>query len=171
MHKYKELLKNIGILTIGSLGSKILVFLLVPLYTSVLSTSDYGIFDIIYSAIVLLFPFLTLNVSEGATRFLLDKKTSQNNICKGSFGALNISVLILSILVALNNVFHVFPLIEPYSIYIILFYISYAYYVSSQNIARGLDRIKDVSISGIINIVFILLLNITCVFTARISWD
>lgn len=41
---YKSLVKNMGYLTISNFASKILVFLLVPLYTSVLSTG--GIWNI-----------------------------------------------------------------------------------------------------------------------------
>ena len=37
----KYLLKNTGILTISSFASKILIFLLVPLYTSILSKEDF----------------------------------------------------------------------------------------------------------------------------------
>ena len=46
MSKYLYLIKNIGVLTLSNLGSKILAFLLIPLYTSVLSTEQYGVFDL-----------------------------------------------------------------------------------------------------------------------------
>lgn len=46
MSGYKSFIKNVGLLTIANFGSKILVFLLVPLYTNVLSTSDYGTYDL-----------------------------------------------------------------------------------------------------------------------------
>ena len=42
MGKYKYLFKNIGIMTISNFGTKILSFLMVPLYTNLLSTSEYG---------------------------------------------------------------------------------------------------------------------------------
>ena len=40
MGKYEYLLKNVGLMTISNFGSKILSFLLGPLYTSVLSTTE-----------------------------------------------------------------------------------------------------------------------------------
>ena len=43
--RFKYLFKNAGYLLIGNFSSKILVFLLVPLYTSVLTTSEYGSYD------------------------------------------------------------------------------------------------------------------------------
>ena len=60
----KFLFKNLGILTIGNFSSKILVFLLVPLYTSVLSTYEYGIYDLVISTVSLLYPLLTLNITD-----------------------------------------------------------------------------------------------------------
>ena len=74
MSKYKELLGNIGLLTISNLGSKVLSFLLVPLYTSYLSTGDYGIFDNYTTAISLVAPILTLCIANGVMRFCLDEE-------------------------------------------------------------------------------------------------
>lgn len=60
--KAKYLIKNTGILTISNFSSKILVFLLVPLYTSVLSTAEYGTYDLAISTVTLLYPILTVNI-------------------------------------------------------------------------------------------------------------
>lgn len=49
MGKYKYLFKNIGIMTISNFGTKILSFLMVPLYTNLLSTSEYGTYDLYQS--------------------------------------------------------------------------------------------------------------------------
>ena len=53
---YKSLVKNMGYLTISNFASKILVFLLVPLYTSVLSTAEYGIYDAIVITVKFIAP-------------------------------------------------------------------------------------------------------------------
>ena len=68
-HKYKNLLSNVSLFTISNLGSKVLTVLLVPLYTSVLSTEEYGIVDLIISTISLLLPILTCSTAEGVLRF------------------------------------------------------------------------------------------------------
>ena len=73
LSKQGYLIKNTGILAIGSFSSKILVFLLVPIYTSVLTTGEYGDYDIIFSSISLLIPILSLNISDAVLRFPLDK--------------------------------------------------------------------------------------------------
>lgn len=70
--KNKTLIKNIGLFTLGSFGSKILSFLLVPLYTAVLSTSEYGTVDLISSTASLLTPILLLSVFDATLRFGMD---------------------------------------------------------------------------------------------------
>lgn len=47
--KYKYLGKNTIIFAISSFGTKVLSFLLVPLYTAVLTTAEYGIADFDYN--------------------------------------------------------------------------------------------------------------------------
>ena len=48
MANYRYLAKNIGVLAISNFATKILSFFLVPLYTSILSTSEYGTYDLFH---------------------------------------------------------------------------------------------------------------------------
>ena len=48
-NKYKKLLKNSSILGVGEVLSKLLVFILLPLYSSVLTTGEYGIATLVPS--------------------------------------------------------------------------------------------------------------------------
>lgn len=47
MSEQKRLLKNTGIIAIGNLSTKLISFLLLPLYTAILSASEYGTVDYI----------------------------------------------------------------------------------------------------------------------------
>lgn len=71
--KYKYLIKNTGILAISNFSSKLLVFFLVPIYTSVLSTAEYGTYDLAMSTVLLLYPVLTVNIVDGVMRFSMEK--------------------------------------------------------------------------------------------------
>ena len=55
---YRLLFKNVGYLTISNFASKILVFLLVPIYTSVLSAEEYGVFDAIVMTLLTLYKMM-----------------------------------------------------------------------------------------------------------------
>lgn len=53
--KTKELLSNTFLFTIANMGSKILVFLMVPFYTYVLTPWEYGIAGVVQTTASLLF--------------------------------------------------------------------------------------------------------------------
>lgn len=80
MGKYKELSLNTVLFAVSSFGSKLISFLLLPLYTSVLSTADYGTVDLMNSTVSLLVPILTLNVQDAVLRFALGKEESTDKI-------------------------------------------------------------------------------------------
>lgn len=67
-----KFLKDIGIYAIGNLGSKLVTFMLVPLYTYYVSPAEYGSYDLCLTAVLLLMPFLTLTLRDGGFRFLVD---------------------------------------------------------------------------------------------------
>jgi len=73
MDKYKKLLSNTAILGLGTFGSKILVFVLLPLYTAYLSTEQYSTADIITQSANLLMPLMALGLVDAVFRFTLDK--------------------------------------------------------------------------------------------------
>lgn len=81
--KYSKLLKNTVIFSVGEFASKILNFLIVPLYTYVLTTEEYGRIDLFTTSISFLVPLLTLQIQEAMLRFLLgkeiDKETAVSN--------------------------------------------------------------------------------------------
>lgn len=80
MKKYKYLLKNIGLLTVSNFASKILSFLLVPLYTSILTTKEYGVYDIFNTTVLLLIPIFTIDIVDAVLRFSLDDKVDNNDV-------------------------------------------------------------------------------------------
>ena len=64
MKERNYLVKNIGLLTIGQFGTKLLSFFLVPLYTNILSTAEYGTYDLNVTTVSLLVPILTFNIAD-----------------------------------------------------------------------------------------------------------
>ena len=68
-----KFLKDIGVYAIGNIGSKIITFLMVPMYTYFIhDTSDFGYYDLCLTVCLLLIPFVTVQLRDGAFRFLLD---------------------------------------------------------------------------------------------------
>ena len=71
--KYKNLVKDTGLFAISNFGSRILLFLLTPLYTNVLSAEEFGLGDLLVTTISFIYPILTLSISEATLRFSMDK--------------------------------------------------------------------------------------------------
>lgn len=78
--KYRELSVNTALFAISSFGSKLVSFLLLPLYTSVLSTADYGTVDLMTSTVSLLLPILTVNVQDAVLRFALGGEAAADRV-------------------------------------------------------------------------------------------
>lgn len=62
------------ILAIGQLSSKLLVYVMLKFYTSMLGTAGYGEMSVIVNACDLLISVVTLSISSGVMRFALDEK-------------------------------------------------------------------------------------------------
>ena len=78
--KTAYLFKNMALFSISSFVSKLLVFLLVPFYTSVLTESEYGIADVMQSSLLLLVPMLSVNAGEEALRYGLEYTEDRDEI-------------------------------------------------------------------------------------------
>ena len=83
--KSKKLLSNTFLFLIGSIGSKFIQFLLVPLYTYTLTKNEFGVTDLVLTTINFLIPFFSIQISDGLLRFGLDKNENQNDIINSSF--------------------------------------------------------------------------------------
>ncbi len=79
---YRYLAGNIALFSVSNFVSKILVFLLVPLYTDVLTTYEYGIADIMQVTLLLLVPALTFNIGEAALRFGIENEDRRGSILR-----------------------------------------------------------------------------------------
>lgn len=88
MDKYKKLVSNTVIFAIGTFSSKLLVFLLMPLYTRVLTESDYGVVDLLMQTGNLLLPLVSLGINNAIIRFGLDKSSDSREVFTGGLATL-----------------------------------------------------------------------------------
>jgi O-antigen/teichoic acid export membrane protein len=78
MGESKRLVKNTGILALGGMATKLVQFFLLPLYTSVLTTAEYGTVDYINTIAMFCIPFVSVLMSEAIFRFLIDCATPED---------------------------------------------------------------------------------------------
>lgn len=141
MNQYKSLIKNSFLFAIGSIGSKAISFFMLPLYTRMLTTSDYGQLDILQTTISLLIPLVTFQVVEAVFRFsvdMRDKDSASKVLTNGIFLCL-IGMLITLLLFPIFNNF------EPFATYTTMFYLIMfltIFHGIIKQFVRGLEKIK-----------------------------
>lgn len=160
MNSYKYLLKNIGLLTLSSFATKLLSFFLVPLYTNILTTTEYGTYDLFNATIGVLLPILTLNIQESVLRFAIDKKTSRNAIATISFKYLLISNCIVFVGLVINSIFGFSKIVSDYGVLFFLMFFVLSFSGIMVTYIRGIDRISELSISSVIASVITIACNI-----------
>ncbi|HIH3062581.1 TPA: oligosaccharide flippase family protein, partial [Streptococcus pneumoniae] len=160
MSKYKELAKNTGIFALANFSSKILIFLLVPIYTRVLTTTEYGFYDLVYTTIQLFVPILTLNISEAVMRFLMKDGVSKKSVFSIAVLDIFIGSIAFALLLLVNNLFSLSDLISQYSIYIFVIFVFYTLNNFLIQFSKGIDKIGVTAISGVISTAVMLAMNV-----------
>ncbi len=138
MDKYKKLISNTAILGIGTFGSKILVFLLLPLYTAFLSTEEYSTADIITQSANLLMPLMALGIVDAVFRFTLDKDIDRRNVLTTGLYVATAGFAVFALLFPLLNLINYF---EGYMWLIIL----YAFIANVHSILAQYVRAKGMT--------------------------
>lgn len=160
MGSYRYLFKNIGLLTLSSFATKLISFFLVPLYTNILTTTEYGTYDLFNTTIGVLLPILTLNIQEAVMRFAIDNKTSRKAIVTlGTRYLLSGTTIVIAALI-INSIFSFVDLLETYAIYFLLMFISQALSGVLLAYIRGINRIADLSVSSAMASAITILCNI-----------
>ena len=77
MVREKELVKNTIIITIGKVCTQLITFLLLPLYTGILSIEEYGTVDLLNTLVSLLLPIVTLQIDQGLFRELIEVRDNE----------------------------------------------------------------------------------------------
>ena len=85
MNREKKLFKNTIILTIGTICTKGILFIMTPFFTRWLSQEDYGVFDLITTYIALLIPLTSLEIGHASFRLLMDNRNKENIITSSIF--------------------------------------------------------------------------------------
>ena len=79
-NKFKMLFSDLIIFAIGSIGSKAIMFLLVPLYTHYLLPEEYGVSDLIFTISQLAIPFFSIVIFDAVLRFGLYRKDRPQDV-------------------------------------------------------------------------------------------
>lgn len=168
--RIKELLQNTALFTVANIGSKLLTFLMVPLYTAVLSTEEYGISDLVQTTSALLYPLLTCMISEAVLRFsFLNEEYSIKSVFSVGVKFTFLSIIVCSILGVFFPYIPFFKSLGVYVFFIPVYFFTQSLLNLGHKFARGIDRVKVSAIAGLLHAVTIIVLNLFFLLVLKIG--
>lgn len=166
MNEKTRLIKNTGLIALGNFGAKLISFLLLPLYTSILTTEEYGTYDFIVAVSAFLFPIATMAMHEAMFRFIIDtgnKGEQYGRIICNALVAVIVGISVQGIILsALQLIFGI-----DNCLYICLYTASTSLYNFSNNMLRGLGKIKEYAIVSSCKNILQLIVNVIAVVFFR----
>ncbi|MCF1627483.1 lipopolysaccharide biosynthesis protein [Tetragenococcus koreensis] len=159
MEKYKKLIMNSVVFAIGNLGSKIISVIMVPLYTYFLTTNEYGQVDLVTTAISLFLPLASLAVGQAVIRFAVSRseKNDRKEIFSNAIAVAAVASLIIILFYPLLRYFHFF---DGILIYFTLLLIFQLFGDILSQFTRGIGKVKEFAINGILTTLVIAGLNL-----------
>ena len=166
MNETKRLLKNTGIIAIGNLGAKVISFFLLPLYTAILSTEEYGTVDYIITLSTFSVPFISFLMDEAIFRFLIDcrKEKDKKKIISISLFIVLIGISIFTIIV----IPILYYIKYRYTFFLVIFIISEILSIMISALLRGIGRTDAFAVYNFLSSVLQITLNV--IFIAVFYW-
>lgn len=137
--------KKLFIYGIGIIFSKILVFLMVPIYTRVFAVSDYGYYDVIISDMQMIVSIAFVEIWSGIMRYMFADDDKYKPI-KAMIKMLPFMIIVYAVIIFVIS--HIIELRYPFII--CLYGIMYLLYNIATTICRGFNKNIDYVITGLI---------------------
>ena len=159
LNRYSKLLNNSIIFALGNLGSKLVVILLVPLYTFYLTAQDYGVVDLISSTQALMMPFITLTIEQALLRYIISNqnKDETNSLFSTSLFICICTLIVLLIICLVIAMFSIWNV--KLIIYFYLLVLVAVVQVLFSTYLRAVGKTKIFAFSGVLQVVALLVLN------------
>lgn len=163
--RYKYLFVNVIAFLCGSLGTKLISFFMVPLYTNILIPAEYGEIDLILSIAGVLSPFIACGIHEGIMRFSLDKGADRKLVL-----SIGLRVFIISSLIflAICPILRFIPIVSDNIFFLYFYCVLNEIMTICLCYIRGKDNIKLYSFLGFLSALFTASLNV--LFLAVFRW-
>lgn len=157
MNKYKTLISNTALISFGTFGSKLLVFLMVRFYTGYLTTSQYGTSDLITQTANLLLPIISLGITNGVFRFAIDSSYDKKSVFSSGLYCITLGGLMFLGIAPLLSVVDQF---KGYVWLIVIYTMASCYHSLCSQYLRAIGKTAFFALQGIINTSLVIVLNI-----------
>ena len=167
--KLKELFSNTLIFTLANFSSKILVFLMVPLYTAVLTTEEYGVSDMVNTVGNLLLPFLSLAISNAVLRFCFLQEYDHEDVFTIGHRVVVYGTVVSILITAVFFFFNIFDQLGVYVWFVPAYFLFHAYSNLLSYYSRGVGEVRISAIAGVANTFTTVSLNLVLLLVFKLG--
>jgi len=148
MDHEKKLIKNTSIYAIGNIGSKILAYVAVLIYSHYIEPASLGLYDVVLTSVSFIVPIVTMEIHEALYRFVVDSQKEDHPV----FIATTLKYLLLATGIA-EIIFCILggSRLKDYVVGIVLYSASYVVYSCMQMVVRGKSKTTLYSAIGVTN--------------------
>ena len=164
-NKYTTLISNTIIFALGTFGSKLLVFLLMPLYTSVLTTAEYGAMDVVVNVSNMLLPLVIVSINDGVIRFGMDHSYKRRDVFSTGIW---VSLAGFGIFLIFWPVMKKIDMISDYTALIYIYVLAAALQGVSAQFVRAMGLVRLFAFNGILNTLSTVFFNV--LFLVVMKW-
>lgn len=157
MNKYKTLVSNTALISLGTIGSKLLVFFMVRFYTGYLTTAEFGTADIITQTCNLLLPIISLGITNGVFRFAIDSNHDKKSVFSAGLYTITLGGLLFLIIAPLLAIS---PQLRSYLWLIVIYTMASCYHSLCAQFIRAKNKTAFFAVQGIINTALVIVFNI-----------
>lgn len=143
----KELIVNIWVFGIGTVGSKIIMFILLPIYTIYLTASELGVAELVVNYMNFLYPIASINIMSAMLRYSMDEEQDKRRVLQNAVLVVCVGVIVISLIMSL---IHTGSAVEDWKPHLIIMLFVYSMQQILSTFAKALDRTKICTVGNLI---------------------
>lgn len=165
-NKYFQLILNTSLFALGNLGSKFIVFILMPLYTNALTTTEYGISELVITGTNLLIPFVSVSIQDATLRFVLDKNYKSGEVLNNTILIIAIGSIVTCILYPFIGLYKA---IDGWTQYFLILTIVYMVRNALSIYLKAIGKTKLFAIDSILYTLLLMISNIVLLTVVKLG--
>ncbi len=168
-NKYEYLAKNTIIFAVSTFGTKLISFLLVPFYTNVLSTAEYGTADVISTTSNLLIFIATICIADSVMRFSIESANARYGVFRFGLDVMLFGCFLCGIGVVIFGYYNPVKWEREYYLLLYLTLISTAFSQLTSYYLRAIGRVLSVATIGVMTTLITVICNFVMLLGLRLG--
>lgn len=164
----KALFKNTGIIAIGQISTKIVNFFLLPLYTALLTTEEYGLVDLLITYAGLITVIVGLQIFQAVFRFLVTIRDNKKECTTAISSIVLFTLLVLAVYVAVFIPISKFITVS-YAWFLLVYVVSSILLQTFSSVVRGLGDNTQYAFANFLSSAVIVVLNVCFIAILRLD--